>query len=387
MNKINNKSMLLLWSGAAISIAEIYTGGLAAPLGITKGIAAILLGHLIGGILLSLGGMISFNSGQNAMEVVKTALGSWGARVVAGLNVLQLLGWSAVMIIQGARGINLTLGVAYNSALVIMALLVYGWSYYFAKRSKNINDLAVVILLLLTCLLFYRVDFSQFIPSKETITFMTVLELSIAMPVSWLPVIGDYAMQGEDKKGVFLTSFFGYFVASSAMFILGMFITAFTGKDIVEFISTSTVPAVACAVIVLSTVTTTFLDISSAVESSRQLFTIKSPGRITALYCLIGLALSLFFPIEAYQNFLLMIGSVFVPVYSIVILDYFLVKKAGESRQNLVGCASVVLGIVLYNYFIENNILVPTLLILTIISILYFSTISLQEKVIKCRIK
>lgn len=363
--------MLLLWSGAAISLAEIYTGGLAAPLGLYKGIVAILLGHLIGGLLLSLGGLISFNSGKNAMEVVKSGLGSWGARVVAVLNILQLLGWSAVMIIQGARGINLTLGLAYNNALIIMTLLVYGWAYYFAKKSKNINDLAVILLLVLTCLLFYPVDFSTLIPSKEAITFMTVLELSIAMPVSWLPVIGDYTMQGEDSKGVFITSFFGYFVASSAMFILGMCITAFTGKDIVEFISTSTVPVVACAVIVLSTVTTTFLDISSAVESSRQLITIKNPGRTTALYCLIGLALSLFFPIEAYQNFLLMIGSVFVPVYSIVILDHFFVKRAVETKLNLVGSVLAIVGIIFYNYFSKNNILVPTILIMVIMSVLY----------------
>ncbi|HEY5575547.1 MAG TPA: putative hydroxymethylpyrimidine transporter CytX, partial [Clostridiaceae bacterium] len=48
MNKIKNSSMFLLWAGAAISIAEIYTGGIIAPLGLAKGLTAILLGHLIG---------------------------------------------------------------------------------------------------------------------------------------------------------------------------------------------------------------------------------------------------------------------------------------------------------------------------------------------------
>ena len=41
----------LIWFDADISIAEILTGTYLAPLGLTKGIMAILLGHLDGGIL------------------------------------------------------------------------------------------------------------------------------------------------------------------------------------------------------------------------------------------------------------------------------------------------------------------------------------------------
>ncbi|HEX3033219.1 MAG TPA: putative hydroxymethylpyrimidine transporter CytX, partial [Bacillota bacterium] len=121
MSSIKNKTMLFLWSGAAISIAEIYTGGLAAPLGLVRGITAILIGHLIGGLLLSLGGVISCNSRKNAMNVVKDALGDWGAKLVALLNIIQLLGWSAVMLIQGARGITSTLGLPYTLSLSLMA--------------------------------------------------------------------------------------------------------------------------------------------------------------------------------------------------------------------------------------------------------------------------
>ena len=41
----------LIWFGAGVSIAEILTGTYLAPLGLWKGIAAILLGHLIGCVM------------------------------------------------------------------------------------------------------------------------------------------------------------------------------------------------------------------------------------------------------------------------------------------------------------------------------------------------
>ncbi len=50
-------SFLALWFGAAISIAEILTGGLLAPLGFKSGLTAIIVGHIIGTAILILGGI------------------------------------------------------------------------------------------------------------------------------------------------------------------------------------------------------------------------------------------------------------------------------------------------------------------------------------------
>jgi len=49
---------LFLWFGAAVSIAEILTGGLLAPLGFQTGVTAIVLGHIVGTIILIAGGII-----------------------------------------------------------------------------------------------------------------------------------------------------------------------------------------------------------------------------------------------------------------------------------------------------------------------------------------
>ena len=92
----------LIWFGAAVSIAEILTGTLLAPLGFAKGLAAILLGHLIGCSLLFFAGLIGGRTRKSAMETVKLSFGQKGSLLFSSLNVLQLIGWTAVMIYSGA---------------------------------------------------------------------------------------------------------------------------------------------------------------------------------------------------------------------------------------------------------------------------------------------
>ena len=92
----------LIWFGAGVSIAEILTGTYLASLGMKKGLAAILLGHLIGCVLLFLAGVIGGKVRKSAMETVKISFGQKGSLFFALLNVIQLVGWTAIMIYDGA---------------------------------------------------------------------------------------------------------------------------------------------------------------------------------------------------------------------------------------------------------------------------------------------
>ena len=88
----------LIWFGAGVSIAEIVTGTYLAPLGFGKGLAAIFLGHTIGCILLFLSGVIGGKLRRSAMESAKLSFGPKGALLFAVLNILQLVGWTGIMI-------------------------------------------------------------------------------------------------------------------------------------------------------------------------------------------------------------------------------------------------------------------------------------------------
>lgn len=96
--------LFALWFSAAISMAEIYTGGLLAPLGFSDGVKAIIIGHLIGGGIMLLAGAIGAESGLPAIAMsTRISFGTYGSYLFSILNILQLIGWTAVMIIAGGR--------------------------------------------------------------------------------------------------------------------------------------------------------------------------------------------------------------------------------------------------------------------------------------------
>jgi putative hydroxymethylpyrimidine transporter CytX len=373
LNKIKNSSMFLLWAGAAISITEIITGGYIAPLGFLKGLAAIIIGHVVGTCLLAFGGYISFKKQRNAMDSVKHSMGEWGVKLIALLNVLQLLGWAAIMMIQGGRALNNVFpALSNNITIFIMAVVVFVWAYYFSNISKWMNDISVVLLFFLCIILFWRVGVRIPVGLKGTMNFTTAIELAIAMPVSWLPLIGDYTMNAKSRSGAVHYSFLGYFIGSVLMYSLGLYIAIYTGKDIIEFIATGFVKWMACIVIVLSTATTTFLDIYSAVVSSKQIFKVKNENVFIILYTVIATMIAYVFPIEQYQSFLLVIGSVFVPVYTVIFLEYVLKKEMEQDKFNVCGILSAAFGTVIYFYLTKFEIGIPTIFVMCSVITLYF---------------
>ena len=117
----------LIWFGAGVSLAEILTGTYFAPLGIGKAMAAILLGHLIGGLMMFAAGMIGAKERKSAMETVKMSFGEKGSLLFAVLNVLQLVGWTAIMIYDGALAADGVLHIGNWVWALVIGILIIVW--------------------------------------------------------------------------------------------------------------------------------------------------------------------------------------------------------------------------------------------------------------------
>lgn len=76
----------LIWFGAGVSIAEIVTGTYLASLGMTKGILATVIGHIIGCVLLFLAGIIGAKTKKSSMETVKISFGQKGSIIFSALS-------------------------------------------------------------------------------------------------------------------------------------------------------------------------------------------------------------------------------------------------------------------------------------------------------------
>lgn len=368
-------SNALIWFGAAVSIAEILTGATIAPLGFAKGIAAIIIGHLIGGVLLYLAGIIGSQTEKSSMETVKMTFGKTGSHLFSGLNVLQLVGWTAVMIASGASAAASVLPFAGNSGWVfIIGALIAVWIIVGIKNLKWLNILAMGGLLVLSVVLSVIVfSGNANTPASEAISFGAAVECSAAMPVSWLPLISDYTRHAEKKRSATLASVLSYSVASCWMFIIGMGAALFTGEsDIAKIMLTAKLGTAALAIIILSTVTTTFLDAYSAGISSVSIFPKLNEKWAALVVCAVGTVLALFSPESWLESFLYLIGSVFVPMITVQLVDYFIFKNNSSSaRFDKINLALWLLGLVIYRVFLRIDIplgvTLPCALIIAII--------------------
>jgi len=325
----------LIWFGAGVSIAEILTGTYFAPLGFGKGLAAILLGHLIGCTLLYLAGLIGGKTGLSAMETVKLSFGRKGGLLFAFLNVLQLVGWTAIMIYDGAVSAG---GIGGSSRLwaVVIGGLIVVWILIGLTNLGWVNRIAMAALLVLTVIL-CGVIFGGGTPAAaadDSLSFGAAVELAVAMPLSWLPLISDYTREAEKPRAATLTSAVVYGVVSCWMYVIGMGAAIFTGgSDIAQIMLEAGLGAAALVILVLSTVTTTFLDAWSAGISAESLSK-KFSGRWTAVaVAVVGTVGALLFPMDDITNFLYLIGSVFAPMIAIQIADVFLLHRSSGARS------------------------------------------------------
>ncbi|GAX03041.1 purine-cytosine transport protein [Secundilactobacillus pentosiphilus] len=337
MGNTKPSGLFLLWMGAAISIAEIVTGTLIAPLGWKSGLLAILIGHVIGCFVFLLpAGYLSAQQNRTAIQATKTVFGQQGVWLFSLLNALQLLGWTAVMIVNAQRAMN---GLSkalfnYRSVLVmslIVAVLIVVWLLMDHEWLFKVNNVIVVLLAIGMLLMLWTIIKEGRLQNSANLaplSFGSAVELNVTMALSWLPLIGDYTQHTEQPFKTSMASVSGYFIASVAMFSLGLFTVILTGQsDFTTVLSHSSMGMVALLVIVFSTVTTTFMDAYSAATNIANVVKTKSVNLLAVGVTVLGLLIALFVSMAYYQNFLSAIGAVFTPLFAILFVSVFLMHQ------------------------------------------------------------
>lgn len=353
-----------LWLGAAIAITEIMTGTYFAPLGWGKGLAAIVLGHLIGCAMLFLAGRIGAETSRNAMNTLKIAFGEKGGRFFSVLNVLQLVGWTAVMIATGASAMNVLMGNDQGSTVLgsfIIAALILIWMLFGPKTFGRVNNLVVIALAILCLFLTVKVFGGAATASDaafEPISFGAALELAVAMPLSWLPVISDYTSRAERPVRANTVSNIAYILGSTWMFVIGLGCALLTGyADISLLMRAMGMGAIGLVIIIFSTITSSFLDARSAAISYTTLAKTPSERTVAIIVCIIGFAIAIYDPTSSYQDFLYLIGSFFTPMVGVLFTEYYILgNKSVRHSVSLVNFVVYAIGFVLYRTVLSVDI-------------------------------
>lgn len=345
-NKTSVLSNGLIWFGSGVSMSEILTGTYFAPLGIKTGLFAILIGHIIGGILLFLAGYLGAKTRNNAMETVAVSFGRKGNLPFSVLNILQLAGWLAILNYDGALAANGIFSVGAGVWCAVIGVLLLLWILVGLKRLEKINMVAMTALFLMTLVLCFVIVtrgnfgtlFNGSSVNKDVLTFGAAIELSAAMPLSWIPVISDYTSNSTKPVKATVVSTIVYCLVSCWMYLIGMSAAIGMGtSDIAQISLRAGLGVVGLLIILFSTVTTNFLAAHSAGVSGEVIgesFSKHINGKyLSVLVVLLGTIAAILYPMDNIEDFLYLINSVFAPMIAVMIADFFFNKKRSVTKE------------------------------------------------------
>ncbi|MDP9556355.1 UNVERIFIED_ORG: putative hydroxymethylpyrimidine transporter CytX [Pseudomonas parafulva] len=342
------RDLFSLWFSLGIGLMVLQVGAMLAPgLGLSGAILAIVLGTGVGVLLLGAAGVIGSDTGLSAMGTLKLSLGAQGARLPALLNVLQLIGWGAFEIIVmrdaasllGARAFGE--GSIWNSPVLwtlcfgaLATVLAVSGPLAFVRKILRAWGIWLLLgaCVWLTWNLFAKADLAMLWQrgGDGSMSLAVGFDIVIAMPLSWLPLIADYSRFARDGRQVFGSTVVGYFIGNTWLMSLGVAYTlAFAAQGEVNALLLALAGAgmgIPLLLILLDESEKAFADIHSAAVSAGVLARVKVERLALAIGVLCTL-IALLAPLAQYENFLLLIGSVFAPLFGVVLTDHYWVRR------------------------------------------------------------
>ena len=217
---------------------------------------------------------------------------------------------------------------------------------------------ALFILTLILCKVIFFGDYTAETVAADGLTFGAAVELAVAMPLSWLPLISDYTREAKQPVKATAVSAIVYGVISCWMYLIGMGAAIYTGEsDIAQIMVKAGLGIVGLLIIIFSTVTTTFLDAYSAGISSETLSHKLNGKYIAIAVTVVGALAAIVYPMDNITNFLYLIGSVFAPMIAIQIADFFLLKEDySEKEIQISNMVLWIIGFILYRILMRIDI-------------------------------
>ena len=345
----------LLWGNLGVSLLVIVAGAALVPaLSLRDALIAILLGCAIGNTMLGLAGAIGTDARVPGMVLMRAPLGRRGSYLPTGVNVLQGLGWSIfeLLIIAtaaaalsdelfGFRAQWLWTLVFGFFALVLALLGPIGFVRRFVRR---VGIWAVpVALVYLTWWALDGADLGTLwdAPAEGGLSVWQGADIVVAITVSWAPLAADYTRFSTTRRAGGLGSGLGYFVPDAWLLALGVLLVLSRDLSDPAALPAAVVAGGFAAILALFALLVTetdeaFANTYSAAVSLQNLVPSASQPLLIALVAGTATAGALVIDLVSYQSFLLLLGSVFVPLFAVLLADW-LASGAGYSTDDIFG--------------------------------------------------
>lgn len=328
-----------LWFSLGVGLLVIQVGAYLVPaLGTQAAMAAVIAGSILGAGLLAWVARLGCDSGLSSAGLIHAVYGQRFARLPVLLNVVQLVGWATfelVIMRDGTRAIGqqalgLDVGLVLPTLFwgLVVLLLLRGSMVTLVRRIVSRIGLPLVVL----SLIWLSVQFGLKLDADAvqglwqragdgSMNTFQALDLVIAMPVSWLPLVADYARHGRSSQGALAGTWFGYTLANIWCYALGVLVITVTGPDtdMVSALLMAQGGLLALGLILIDELDNTYGDLYSGSVNSHSLlprFSLKTWGMVLAV---LSMALAMVLPMQSLEPFLLTLSSVFVPLFGTIL--------------------------------------------------------------------
>ena len=341
----------ILWSSLGVGLLVFSAGSLLSAASFIDAILAIIVGSAAGSILLALAGKIGSDNGIPSLVTMRPAFGIRGSYLPAILNIMQLVGWTTFEIMIMARAAEMLTGAVmpyYFWAAAFGALVaLLGVSGPLNVVRKWIGKFAVWIAYGTSAIIIVNLigsaDVAALVASPgEGMSFFSALDLVIAMPISWLPLVADYNRFAKKSRSALWGTFIGFTMTNILFYFGGMLLGS---SDVVAIIVAIQAMffGFLMLLLIVDEADNAFADVYSAAVSAQDIFSKISQKQLVVGFTATSAILAMVVSIQQYEVFLLLIGAIFVPLFGVVLTDYYIVRRQKYtdqmlySRQNSLG--------------------------------------------------
>ncbi len=363
------------YANSALAIATwafLIGGAVGLFVGPKEGIAAIIIGNIVGVMLTALATTpLAGRYGIEQFVALRSQFGYNGSRLVYLLAVIVLtMGWLAVLAMMFGRSIDgltaLSAGEAVNPTGIKMIVAAVGAilvTWFIVARGPTsikffnmvVSPALVILMIVMLYLILQHRSFSELLAmpaldppfEDNTLNFIIAVEVNLAAGFSWWPYIGNLARLTRNERTAFWPNVVGIFGAAALGEIVGLLAAVALGDSDPTIwmtrIAGPVIGIVALLFVAFANMTSMANILYTSIVGLRQVGTASvraiSWGTILFLFCLIPLGLVVFYPqmYDGFFIFLVWTSALNSALAGIGIADYFFLRGQKLDMRSLHG--------------------------------------------------
>jgi nucleobase:cation symporter-1, NCS1 family len=353
-----NLGVSLLGFTGAIFVLQPLGGG-TAELSLAAALTSIVAGTLLGTLAVALAGLAGARTGAPAMVLLRGLFGARLSYLPTVANIAQCLGWGVFELVTIATAAHVVAPALPRWAYILIAgtltglLAVRPLGAIRVLRRYVTSAVVVVLGYLLVELLRHplppltRGTWSGFWVATDTV---------VAAAISFAPLAADYTRHSRSPRAAFTGTLAGYGLTQTLCYVIGLLALLTVARSpagIYGAFIALPAGAICFAILAARELDQSFANVYSTAVSTQNLRPLWDRRVLAVVIAAAATAGALFLNIADYENFLLLLGSVFVPLFAVLVTDFFVLSRgrwdmSGDAAARWPMLAAWAAGFVVY---------------------------------------